>query len=290
MRSTVPLPIADEIERQIGSRILQFAPATGGCINHGGTCTYEAGAFFLKWNDRQKFPGMFAAEANGLSLLGRATSIHIPRVIRCAEVASFQFLLLENIAEGKRGTDYWRNLGKGLAQLHRASADSFGLDHNNYIGSLGQVNSQKASWVEFFAEQRLGVQLKLARDEGNIDSRLSKKFDVLLNNLGHLLVEEPPSLLHGDLWGGNIMTNQNGQPSLIDPAVYFGNREVDLAMTSLFGGFDRTFFDHYNEAFPLAAQYEDRLDLYNLYPLLVHVNLFGAGYVRQVEAVLSRFV
>lgn len=290
MRSSLPAVVAEDVESHIGGPILDFTPATGGCINSGGTCISKQGAFFLKWNDRQTFPGMFAAEANGLLLLRQATSIHIPRVIHCAEVASFQYLLLENISEAKRAADYWKNFGAGLAQLHQTSANTFGLDHNNYIGSLRQFNSQKTSWVEFFTELRLGTQLKLARDEGRIDNRLSKKFDILLNKMSDLLMEESPSLLHGDLWGGNIMTNEKGQPSLIDPAAYFGNREIDIAMTSLFGGFDNIFLDHYNEVFPLLAGYADRLDLYNLYPLLVHVNLFGGGYAARVESIVSRFV
>lgn len=233
---------------------------------------------------------MFATEATGLLLLARATSLHIPRVIYHGEAGSFQFLLLENVAEGKRGGSYWRELGTGLAQLHQISADKFGLDHNNYIGSLRQFNSQKSSWIEFFVQLRLREQLKVAQDGGRIDNGLSGKIDILLGKLGGLLVEEPPSLLHGDLWAGNVMTNSKGQPVLIDPAVYFGNREVDLAMTSLFSGFDKAFLDQYHEAFPLLPGYEDRLDLYNLYPLLVHVNLFGGVYAGQVNAIVSRFI
>lgn len=290
MKSSLPSPVATEVERQIGGAIRQFVPAAGGCINHGGTCILSDGAFFLKWNDRLKYPGMFAKEAAGLSLLAHGTSLHVPAVIHHGEAASFQFLLLTNIVEAKRAATYWRDFGTGLAQLHRMSADTYGLDHDNYIGSLRQRNTQGSSWIEFFAQQRLREQLKLAYDEGRIERRLLKKFDLLIGKLGTLLVEEPPSLLHGDLWGGNIMTNSNGQPVLIDPAVYFGHREVDLAMTSLFGGFNRVFLDHYDDTFPLLPGYEDRFDLYNLYPLLVHVNLFGGGYVNQVSDVVSRFV
>jgi len=290
MKVPIPPPIAQEVERQTGGVITRFAPANGGCINKGGTCIVRGDAFFLKWNERKTYPDMFATEATGLRMLARATSLHVPRVIHHGESGAFQFLLLENIVEGKRKESYWRELGAGLAELHQVSADQFGLDHDNYIGSLRQLNAQRSSWLEFFIQLRLREQLKLAHNAGRINSALSGKIEILLGKLGGLLVEEPPSLLHGDLWGGNLMTNSNGRPVLIDPAVYYGNREADLAMTSLFGGFDKSYLEQYHEAFPLLPGYEDRLDLYNLYPLLVHVNLFGGGYAGQVNAIVSRFI
>lgn len=290
MQSSVPSEIAREIEARTGSTITRFSFASGGCINHGGTCKTETGSFFLKWNCQQKFPGMFEVEAKGLSLLKRSTSLHIPDVIHFGISGPYQFLLLENIEEGRRASDYWKSFGVGLAQLHRTSADHFGLDHDNYIGSLPQSNEKTQSWLEFFTEQRLRKQLRRAIDQRKLNDDTAQKFEALFKKLPTLLTHEPPSLLHGDLWGGNIMTNARGQPSLIDPAVYFGHREADLAMTTLFGGFDGAFVDHYNDAYPLLPGYEERFELYNLYPLLVHVNLFGGGYARQVAATLDRFV
>ncbi|HEU5145457.1 MAG TPA: fructosamine kinase family protein [Chryseosolibacter sp.] len=290
MLSSVPPEIAMEIEARTGSAITAFSSASGGCINHAGTCKTQAGSFFLKWNDQQKFPRMFEAEARGLSLLKRSTTLHVPDVIQVGTTVSHQFVLLENIEEGRRASDYWKRFGVGLALLHRTSGNDYGLDHDNYIGSLRQFNKATPSWVDFFIEQRLRKQLRLAIDDRKVDDRVGNKFETLFKKLPNLLADEPPSLLHGDLWGGNIMTNAKGQPSLIDPAVYFGNREVDLAMTRLFGGFDETFIDHYKDTFPLLPGYEERFDLYNLYPLLVHVNLFGGGYARQVEATLDQFL
>jgi fructosamine-3-kinase len=176
-----------------------------------------------------------------------------------------------------------------LAQLHNATDTAFGLDHDNYIGSLRQQNAQHSSWVDFFVEQRLNVQLKLSLDSGTGRTGWSKQFDSLFKKLPSLLPEGRPSLLHGDLWSGNLIIDVKGEPCLIDPAVYFGNREADLAMTKLFGGFSDEFYKVYEQHSKLQHGYQQRLELYNLYPLLVHVNLFGGAYVGSVDAILSRF-
>jgi len=289
MPASIPPAIVAEIEAYTGSPVTAFAPASGGCINHGGRIATSGGRCFLKWNDLRKFPGMFYAEARGLSLLGKAEALRVPDVIHAGAAGDFQFILLEYIAAGARSRNYWRDFGAGLAALHMKSATEFGLDHDNYIGSLPQKNTLTSSWIEFFIEQRLEVQLQIARDEGRLGEGFSKKFEALFNRLSSLLPEEPPALLHGDLWGGNLMTTSEGEPCVIDPAVYYGNREADLAMTQLFGGFDPSYIDRYNEVHSLLPGYEARLDLYNLYPLLVHVNLFGGGYMGQVVSILNRF-
>lgn len=290
MVSSVPTAVVLEVERQTGTTVRKFSYAGGGCINHVWVCETQSGSLFLKWNALEAFPKMFEAEAKGLQLLKRSCPLYVPGVICAGKADQFQFLVLENVTEGSRSKDYWTNFGAGLARLHQATADEFGLDHDNYIGSLRQINTEASSWTDFFREQRLEVQLKLARDAGKVDASLAQKFESLFTRLGNLLPEEPPSLVHGDLWGGNIMITNEGQPCLIDPAVYFGSREMDLAMTQLFGGFDNSFFCDYENVFPLQQGYRDRLDLYNLYPLLVHVNLFGGGYVRQVHSIVQRFL
>lgn len=174
--------------------------------------------------------------------------------------------------------------------MHRNSSGQFGLDHDNYIGSLPQRNRFSASWAEFFVRERLAVQLQLAIDGGRIERQIASKFSAVFQRLHEWVPAEPPALLHGDLWSGNLLTSFAGNPCLIDPAVYFGHREMDLAMMRLFGGFHVDCFHAYAETFPLTPGFEDRADLYNLYPLLVHVNLFGGGYAAQVASIINRFV
>jgi protein-ribulosamine 3-kinase len=268
----------------------RFEPCAGGCINNGGKIVTGAGPYFIKWNDAQKFPGMFQAESRGLHLLRSAHCLHIPEVMAVGEAGPFQLLILTYTESATPRPDYWSSLGSGLASLHKVSSPAFGLDHNNFIGSLYQENSPDNSWINFFINRRLETQLRLAETAGKVPSDLRRQFARLYERLHDLLPQEKPCLLHGDLWNGNVMTNERGAPSLIDPAVYYGHREVDVAMTRLFGGFSNKFYDAYNEAFPLEEGFEERCDLYNLYPLLVHVNLFGGSYVSQVKQILKRFL
>jgi protein-ribulosamine 3-kinase len=290
MRLQIPDTVVSAIERHLSAKVSDYFPASGGCINNGGKVVVGGKDFFVKWNDRSRYPGMFQAEAKGLHILGASETLRIPEVIHVGEEGSFQYLLLEYIDDGRRSPDFWESFGRGLAKMHKHSAPRFGLDHNNFIGSLPQDNRESDSWIEFFIERRLRSQLAIALQNNGLNKSAASDFDKLFAKLNSLLPDERPSLLHGDLWGGNLMIADNGEACLIDPAVYYGHREVDLAMTQLFGGFDSVFFESYNEEFPLLPGYRERLDLYNLYPLLVHVNLFGGGYAAQVMSVLRRFL
>jgi protein-ribulosamine 3-kinase len=294
MVQNIPSNVQQRVARSLNLKgpgdLNDFAFSGGGCINPGGKLQTARGTFFLKWNSAKKFPSMFKAEASGLKLLRKTGAIEIPAVIGVDEDEDYQFILLDFIEQGPQTTAYWKHLGSRLATLHKTTNAQFGLDHDNYIGSLRQFNSANESWIDFFINQRLNVQLKRAVDLGLAASKMVKSFDELYPKLTSLLSEEKPALLHGDLWSGNIITTNKGEPCFIDPAVYYGCREVDLAMTKLFGSFPTEFYQAYDQTFPLLPDYEDRFDLYNLYPLLVHLNLFGAQYESPISGILSRFV
>ena len=294
MLQDIPVDVRQGVNSILKSRgkieFLNFSFSTGGCINQGGKLSTSTGDFYLKWNDAEKFPAMFQAEAKGLQLLQRGNEIDIPKVIGFGEEGSYQFLILAFIRQIAPSKNYWKILGRQLAELHRRTDELFGLDHPNYIGSLRQFNDPNSSWINFFIEHRLNVQLKLAIDAGRIDSATSKSFEKFYLNLPSLLPEEKPSLLHGDLWHGNLLCSESGNPCLIDPAVYYGSRETDLAMTRLFGAFSVEFYKSYEEHFPLLPGHAQRVDIYNLYPLLVHLNLFGPEYLIRIVAILKSFV
>jgi protein-ribulosamine 3-kinase len=261
----------------------------GGCINSAAALQTNDKKYFLKWNDEAKYPGMFEAEARGLRLLASPGAFYIPNVIGCGAAGSNAFLLLEFIEAGKQEESFWDDFGRSMAKMHRVTQEKFGLEQDNYIGSLVQSNKQHDSWAEFFIHERLMPQLKLARDAGKISSAIAESFERLFPKLDDIFPQEPPALLHGDLWSGNYMISPRGTPCIYDPAVYFGHREMDIAMTRLFGGFQPAMYPAYNSELPLEKGWENRVDICNLYPLMVHVNLFGGSYLSDVKAVISRF-
>jgi fructosamine-3-kinase len=281
------LEVLTEYANQI--TLLDFSFTSGGCISHGGKLQTSAGDFFLKWNDARRYPGMFKAEAAGLKLLKQNSTVHIPEVIGWFEEGEHQGIVLEFVESKQKQPSYWQDLGIQLAGIHNVSAPEFGLDHDNYIGSLPQSNSLYKNWIDFFIEERLKAQVRLAVDARRLDQNMIGRFELLYSKLPELLPETKPSLLHGDLWSGNLITNSKGDPCLIDPAVHFGHREAEISFTRLFGGFEEIFYDAYNDVFPLTKDFHQRVDIYNLYPLLVHVNLFGGGYASQVKSILQNF-
>lgn len=237
--------------------------------------------------------GMYTAEVAGLERLRRGTSLRVPVVVAHGEEdgAAPAFLALERIEIGRGSRASAEALGRGLAELHSVSADTFGDVDDNFIATLPQSNRRHATWPAFYADERLRPLVARARGAGLLGAKHAEEFERLYARLDALSgPAERPALLHGDLWGGNALVDARAAPVLIDPSVYFGHREVDLAMMRLFGGFDRATFDAYAEAFPLPDGHAARVDLLQLYPLLVHVNLFGRGYVDQLEAALARAV
>lgn len=276
--------IVRAVEAALGSQVKQWRRVSGGDINQAHRADLADGrTVFVKSNDRAP-SGMFAAEARGLGWLAEARALRVPAVL----AQGADFLVLENIEGARPGRDHDERLGRGLAALHAYGAPSFGLDHDNFIGRLDQRNQPLSGWSEFYRARRLQPQLRLAIDGGRASASMRRGFDRVLARLETLVgPPEPPARLHGDLWGGNAIVDEGGRPCLIDPAVYGGHREVDLAMMTLFGGFGARVFASYEEAFPLAAGHQDRVPLYQLYFLMVHVNLFGGSYVAQVEHVLD---
>lgn len=284
-----PISLKARVENQLHCKVTGFYTVSGGCINHGGELVTDRGNYFLKWNHAHRYPGMFSAEAKGLTLLCSTKGIHIPKVVLVDEVEDKQFIVMEFVRAAQPKKNYWALLGERLAQLHRNTTTQFGLDHDNYIGSLHQSNSFSKDWIQFFIEQRLDKQVSLAESNSRMEKGQRSRFDTLYKKLPELLPVEIPALLHGDLWNGNVTVNENGEPCLIDPAAYYGHREIELAFTRLFGGFGGEFYEAYDASFPLLPGFTERVDIYNLYPLMVHVNLFGGGYLQQAERILKRY-
>ena len=270
-------------------KVNSYRNMPGGCINAVYRMETTAGPFLIKTNNAQKFPDMFAAEALGLQLLKANCNLKIPEVVLSGENDNTSFLILEFIASGKRIKNFFEDFGNKLALLHKTTSEFYGLDIDNYIGSLNQFN-KKSSSVSFFISQRLMPQIELGIKNNRIDRNTINDFEKLFQKVNQLLPDEPPALIHGDLWSGNFMTDENGMACIFDPAVSYSYREFDIAMSKLFGGFDTSFYEGYNEVFPLQKDWEKRIDLFNLYPLLVHVNLFGGSYISQCRYILKQYV
>ena len=276
------------IEGALGARVVRSERVGGGDINEAYRLTTSEGrSVFAKLNPHAP-PGLFEAEAHGLDWLARAGA-PVPRVLGVGP-GSAPCLLLEWAEPGARRHDFDERLGRAVAALHGAGAPCFGLERDNFIGLLSQDNRPAPTWAAFYGERRLAPLLELARRRGLADGALVEAGERLIARLDELVgPAESPACLHGDLWGGNVCSSA-GLPLLIDPAVYGGHREIDLAMMRLFGGFDERVFSAYAESFPLAPGASERVALYQLYPLLVHLCLFGAGYLGQVRRVLARYV
>jgi fructosamine-3-kinase len=272
----------------------RFDPGTpravsGGCINRAYSLGSGAHRYFVKLNGADRL-SMFEAEAAGLQEMADTNTIRVPRPL-CAGIAGGRsYIVMEHIALGGHRAGGEREAGRQLAAMHRASRQGFGWDRDNTIGSTPQPNNTGYDWVEFWGRRRLGFQLALAAHKG-YQGQLREKGDRLLEALPALIDHDPaPSLLHGDLWGGNRGFDSDGHPVIFDPAVYYGDREADVAMTELFGGFGADFYAAYNEAWELDPGYRTRKVLYNLYHILNHLNLFGTGYLTQAQDMMERLL
>lgn len=270
-------------------QVTEYRLLQGGSINTAVQVHTNEGKYFIKYNTRNH-EGMFETEAKGLNLLREANVLRVPEVLNWGRRDGQDYLILENIEYVKPNFDYWEKLGQNLAKLHRHTSDSFGLHFDNYIGSLQQFNEPYGDWLSFFIEKRLNIQAGLAYYNDLISKDLYDKFQNFYKVLPSLLPNEAPALIHGDLWSGNVITDDKGNPCLVDPAVYYGNREMEMAFTSLFGGFDTRFYEAYHESFPLQPRFDERIAIYNIYFLMVHVNIFGTSYLPPVLRTLNKYL
>lgn len=287
----IPASIRRVLEDQHDIHIQNEQTVSGGSINRTHKLETNEGPLFLKWN--QSAPSnFFEAEAKGLDLLKSADSgLRIPSVIAWSvpERLVPGFLLMEFIPEGSGTSSDSFTFGTQLAKLHKTTTEKFGLSYNNYIGSLHQQNGQFDDWTSFFIEKRINPQLKMAIDSGKLSQSLLPNWKRLMKILDDVLPSTEPSLIHGDLWGGNYLFDESGNAVLIDPAVYYGHPEMDLAFSRMFGGFSRSFYEGYNSVSPIPGDFSERVPIYNMYPLLVHVNLFGGNYISQFERFIKKY-
>lgn len=280
-----------ELKAQLGNavQVRDAKSLSGVSINDAWALETSAGRFFLKTNAADRHPSRFVAEAADLALLANAKELRTPKVIATGEADGTAWLLLEFITTKAWTAEADAALGRGLAKQHRHSQPLYGLDRNNWIGLLPQDNTPTADWTTFFMQHRLAPLVGMARDHQRINDGDVLRFERLYAALPDLLPQEKPALLHGDLWHGNALNTADGVV-VVDPAAYYGHREMDVAMAGLFGGIGPDFLVAYNNEWPLEPGWEGRMDLCRLYPLLVHLNLFGGGYSEKVSEVLRRYV
>lgn len=282
----VPTAVSNWIAEQGFGQVVSSRRVGGGCINSVMILRTTTGqTFFLKTNTKTP-ADMFVREAKGLAALSVPGGPRLPQIY----LAGPGFLLLEDLAPTSRSPDYWPIFGVQLATLHEHTNPKFGFFHDNYLGSTPQPNPWTEDGHTFFSEHRLLYQAQLARQRGLLGQTQVRQVEQLASRLPQLIPAQPASLIHGDLWSGNAIADRYGAPAIIDPAAHFGWSEAELAMTTLFGAFPEDFYRAYNERRLLEPGYRERFDLYNLYHLLNHLNLFGSGYLGQVQAILNKYV
>ena len=284
--------IDQEISKILGERFVsnKHSPVGGGCINEAYSISNGTETFFVKLNSANMAP-MFVAEAAGLLEIIDSTSVRAPKPVCWGATADQSYIVMESLALGGNSGDAGAILGQQLALMHKKTSNQFGWKMDNTIGATPQPNTYNKNWLTFYGESRLAYQLELAAKNG-CDTSLTDKGNKLLDLFHYFFTTYAPrpSLLHGDLWSGNVAVLTSGQPAIFDPAVYYGDREADLAMTELFGGFGQAFYDAYNETWPLDPGYSTRKTLYNLYHILNHFNLFGGAYGAQAERMTAQLL
>ena len=261
---------------------------SGGSINNAYKITSKNTAFFVKTNTKNVFKNGFKEEVLGLYFLQENNAL-TPEIILEGSFETSIYLVLSWIEEIEETPLFWKNFAEQLANLHKHENNLFGLNHSNYMGELLQTNTFHNNFSDFFIENRLKPQLQLAFNTGKLQKKHLQQFERLFQEIPALFPLEKPCAIHGDLWSGNFIASTHKKAIFIDPAVYFGHREIDLAMTTLFGGFSTKFYEHYQEFFPLEKGFHQRKNYYNLYPLLIHLNLFGNSYLKSIESIITKF-
>ncbi len=285
----LPSSITSFLNERLPSPIISSSYIGGGDINDARHLKTVKDSFFVKYNNLPYSATMFKAEVAGLQLLKKYFPGKIPEVIIQGEAGKYAFLVLEYIRTGTKRKNFGHLFGHQLAQMHQTTAPNFGLNHSNFIGSLPQENSYHKNQIDFFIEERILPQMEMATKADKLGKTDMLHCEKLFKALPELMPSEPPALIHGDLWSGNYMVDENGNPALIDPSVSFGLREMDIGMSMLFGGFPPEFYGIYNEVYPLQSGFSKRIQILQLYYLLVHVNLFGSGYIQSVKRILAAF-
>ncbi len=278
------IPYLSEI---LGTSHFTYKPLRGGDISSAFLLELKDSRIFLKLNSADLLP-MFRAEQQGLEAIGNTQTLSTPKVLGCGSYEKYSFLLLEYIESKQPSEQDFQKLGEQLAAMHQHKGLQYGWEQDNYIGSLAQQNTPHSDWTTFYLTERILPQLELAKSKGTVlmDAKQQAKMQQVCADL---LEEASPSLLHGDLWGGNYLIATDGTPYLIDPSVYYGHSEVDFAMTKLFGGFGGAFYKSYQNLMPADKHQRERIELYQLYYLLVHFNLFGGSYYDSVRQIVTRY-
>ena len=280
--------IQNHISSLLNEDILNLVPISGGDISLAYKVQTERKSYFLKVNLSKYALTMFQKEKRGLETIALTKTISTPIVYACDKFKSEAFLLMEYIESKRPNAEDFSRLGNALAKLHQCTSKTFGLKEDNFIGSLPQSNKQNTSWLDFYTQERLIPQLELAKQRGLLSEYECPSEQIIKEKLEDLFYIVKPSLLHGDLWSGNYLISKSGIPYLIDPAVYYGHNEADIAMSKLFGGFGEDFYKAYYSIYPNDSKTASRIEIYQLYYLMVHLNLFGRSYFASVISILKK--
>jgi fructosamine-3-kinase len=287
----IPADLKYLLQEKLSIDIASIVSVSGGDIHDAFKLDASNGSkYFLKTNSTMKAAEMLITEALGLQLIRDSDKIPVPHVIYTATLDQTAFLVLPFIETGQSGENDWESFAINLAGMHYSGMLPFGLDHSNFIGRLPQSNSYSDRWVDFYRTERLEPQLEIMKSRFPGESKFFKDADKLLHKLPSIIEDAEPSLIHGDLWGGNYLSSKEAGIHLIDPAVSIASREMDIAMSKLFGGFPLKFYEAYQVHYPLISGWEDRVPLYQLYYLLAHVNMFGRSYLGSARSAIQHYL